>query len=188
MLNPFPSTSPEAVVFAYRVFLVLCLPICAWVAWSDLKFMKIPNKAVMAIVAIFAFAGFALMPADYWLWRWVNLVVVLAIGFVLNIAANVGAGDAKFAAAAAPFFAQKLDDLQHALMFLAAFLLGAFAAHRLMRAIPAVRAATPDWVSWQRKDFPMGLALVGTFIAYLVLMAFPGVHAALHGAIGSTSM
>lgn len=187
MLNPYVD-GPEAVAFAYRVFLLLSLPVCAWVAWSDLKFMKIPNKAVMAIVAIFAFAGFALIPAEYWLWRWVNLVAVLSIGFVLNIAANVGAGDAKFAAAAAPFFGQSIAHLQLALILLAAFLLGAFAAHRLMRAIPAVRAATPDWVSWRRKDFPMGLALVGTFLTYLVFMAFPAVLAAVQGAMGSTNM
>lgn len=188
MLNPFPPTSPEAVIFAYRVFLLLCLPVCAWVAWSDLKFMKIPNKAVMAIVAIFAFAGFVLMPADYWLWRWVSFVAVLAIGFALNVAANVGAGDAKFAAAAALFFVQRVDDLRIAMILLAAFLLGAFAAHRLMRAIPAVRAATPDWVSWQRRDFPMGLALVGTFVTYLAWKAFPDFVATLQGAIGATSM
>lgn len=188
MLNPYPPTSPEAVAFAYQLFLILCAPICAWVAWSDLKFMKIPNTAVMAVVAIFAFAGFVLIPAEFWLWRWVSLVAVLAIGFMLNIAANVGAGDAKFAAAAAPYFVQRIDHLAIALTLLAAFLLGAFAAHRLMRAIPAVRAATPDWVSWRRKDFPMGLALVGTFVTYLLAMAFPGVLAALQGAIGSTNM
>ena len=33
----------------------------------------------------------------------INLIVVLVIGFVLHLAANVGAGDVKFAAAAAPF-------------------------------------------------------------------------------------
>lgn len=187
MLNPYPP-GPEAVAFAYKIFLLLSLPVCAWVAWSDLKVMKIPNAAVMAVVAIFAFAGFVLIPAEFWLWRWVNLVAVLAIGFVLNIAANVGAGDAKFAAAAAPFFAQRIEHLQLALILLAAFLLGAFAAHRLMRAIPAVRAATPDWVSWTRKDFPMGLALVGTFLTYLVFMAFPGVLEAVQGALGSTRM
>jgi len=188
MLNPYSPTSPEAVAFAYRIFLLLCLPVCAWVAWSDLKFMKIPNKAVMAIVAVFAFAGFALMPAEYWLWQWVNFIAVLAIGFVLNIVANVGAGDAKFAAAAAPFFLRRFEHVQLALILLAAFLLGAFAAHRLMRAIPAVRMATPDWVSWQRKDFPMGLALVGTFLTYVIFMAFPNALLALQGAMGSTNM
>ena len=98
---------------------------------------------------------------------------MLAIGFVLNAIANVGAGDAKFAAAAAPFFFPA--HLPIILPLFAAFLLGAFAAHRLLRAIPAVRRATPDWVSWSRKDFPMGLALVGTFVTYLALLAFPSI-------------
>ena len=110
MLNPYDGQ--EAVTFAYRIFLLLSLPVCAWVAWSDLKFMKIPNKAVMIVVAIFAFAGFVLIPAEFWLWRWVNFVAVLAIGFMLNIVANVGAGDAKFAAAIAPFFTQRIETLQ----------------------------------------------------------------------------
>ena len=166
----------------------MVLPVCAWVAWSDLKTMKIPNKAVLALLAIYVVVGLLVIPFEFWAWRWVNFVAVLAIGFVLNAIANVGAGDAKFAAAAAPFFAQRIEHLQLILILLAAFLLGAFAAHRLMRAIPAVRAATPDWVSWTRKDFPMGLALVGTFLTYLVFMAFPGVLAAVQGAIGSTNM
>ncbi len=176
MLNPFEG--PEAVTFAYRIFLLLCLPVCAWVAWSDLKTMKIPNKAVLAILAIFAVAGILLIPFDFWVWRWASFAVVLAIGFVLNAIAHVGAGDVKFAAAAAPFVVQRLEHLQIVLILLAAFLLGAFAAHRLLRAIPAVRAATPDWVSWTRKDFPMGIALVGVLLAYLAYMAFPGLFSA----------
>jgi prepilin peptidase CpaA len=188
MLNPYPMTSPEAVAFAYGIFLLLCLPICAWVAWSDLKTMKIPNKAVLALLAVFFFAGLALIPLDFWMWRWVSLVVVLAIGFFLNAVANVGAGDAKFAAAAAPFVAQRLDHLSIVLALFAAFLLGAFAAHRLLRAIPAVRALAPDWVSWKRKDFPMGLALVGTLVTYLVLMVFPSAMMAIQGLLASTKM
>ncbi len=181
MLNPYPMTDPEFVVFAYGVFLLLCLPICAWVAWSDLKTMKIPNKAVIALLAVYFFAGLAVIPLDTWLLRWFNFAGVLAIGFLLNLIANVGAGDAKFAAAAAPFIAQRLDHLQVVLILFAAFLLGAFAAHRLLRAIPAVTAMAPDWVSWKRKDFPMGLALVGTLLTYLTLMAFPSVMMAIQG-------
>jgi prepilin peptidase CpaA len=188
MFNPYEMTSPEAVAFAYSIFLLLCLPICAWVAWSDLKTMKIPNKSVLALLAVFFFAGLALIPLEFWLWRWVSLVVVLAIGFVLNMVANVGAGDAKFAAAAAPFVAQRLDHLQIVLILFAAFLLGAFAAHRLLRSIPAVTALAPDWVSWKRRDFPMGLALVGTLVTYLVLMAFPSVMMAIQGLLASTKM
>jgi prepilin peptidase CpaA len=177
-------TAPQA----YAALLVFVLPICAWVAWSDLKTMKIPNKAVLALLGVFFFVGLAVIPLEPWLWRWVNLVGVLAIGFVLNAIANVGAGDAKFAAVAAPFVAQRLDHLQLVLILFAAFLLGAFAAHRLLRAMPAVTAMTPDWVSWKRKDFPMGLALVGTLVAYLALMAFPSAMIAIQGFLASMSM
>jgi len=152
------------------VFLVLVSPICAWVAWSDLKTMKIPNTAVLSLMAVFAIAGPLLLPLDVWAWRWVHFVVVLAIGFVLNMVAHFGAGDAKFGAAMAPFFATA--HISFAVMLLAAFLLGAFVAHRILRAIPAVRAMAPDWVSWTRPDFPLGLALVGTLWAYLASVAF----------------
>lgn len=189
MFNPYyPSSVPDAVAFAYSIFLLFCLPICAWVAWSDLKTMKIPNNAVFALVSVYFFVGLALIPLDVWLWRWVSLVVVLIIGFILNAVANVGAGDAKFAAAAAPFVAQQIGDLQIVLILFAAFLLGAFTAHRLLRSIPAVTAMAPDWVSWKRKDFPMGLALVGTLITYLVLSAFPSVMMAIQIFLASTRM
>lgn len=171
---------------AYLALLIFSLPVCAWVCWSDLKTMKIPNNAVMALAAIFLVVGFVVFPTQDWAWRWVNLLVVLAVGFVLNALANVGAGDAKFAAAAAPFFSA--SHLNLIVPLFAAFLLGAFFSHRMLRAIPAVRAMTPDWVSWQRKDFPMGLALVGTFVAYLVIRAFPATLQTLQGAFASISI
>lgn len=177
MLNPYDGEA--AVTLAYRVFLLFALPLSLWVAWSDLRTMKIPNKAVIALVAIFVVGGLLLIPFEAWIWRWANFAVVLAIGFVLNAAANVGAGDAKWAAAMALFMRAK--DAYFILPVFAAFLLGAFAAHRLLRAIPAVRRLTPDWVSWTRKDFPMGLALVGTLIFYLVLFAFPSLLAGFQG-------
>ena len=37
-----------------------------------------------------------------------------------------------------------------------------------MRIVPPFRRATADWASWTHKDFPMGLALAGTLIFYLV--------------------
>ncbi|MDW4548353.1 prepilin peptidase [Defluviimonas sp. D31] len=158
---------------AYLILLICVLPVCAWVCWSDLRSMRIPNRAVLTLVGIYAVVGVLVLPFEPWAWRWINLVVVLAIGFVLNAIANFGAGDAKFAAAAAPFIAASHSAL--VLPMFAAFLLGAFSAHRLLRAIPAIRRMTPDWVSWTRKDFPMGLALAGTLVAYLALGAFlPG--------------
>lgn len=178
-------------VQAYQVFLLLCAPLCLWIAFSDLKTMKIPNKSVLILMGIFVFAGLMVMPLEPWLWRWANFAVVLAIGFVLNAVAHVGAGDVKFAAAAALFISKDhvLPSQQPAfvLPLFAGFLLAAFAAHRLMRAIPAVQRATPDWVSWKRKDFPMGVALVGTFLTYLVFMAFPGILQAIQGAFFASS-
>ncbi len=153
-------------------FLPLVVPVAIWVAWSDMKFMKIPNKAVMALAGIFAVIGLLAMPLPDYGWRWVHLAVVLAVGFALTIAGLVGAGDAKFAAAMAPFVA--LGDARLFLGILAASVIAAFVAHRAMRAIPAVRKATPDWASWTHRKFPMGLALSGALLIHLGTVAVLG--------------
>lgn len=147
-------------------FLPFALPIAVWVAWSDMKFMRIPNKAVLALTAVFLVVGLAALPLDVWAWRWTHLLVVLAIGFLANLAGVIGAGDAKYAAAMAPFF--PASDLRLVLALLAAAIVGAFISHRAARAIGPVRAMTADWASWTHKDFPMGLALSGTLIFYLL--------------------
>lgn len=150
-------------------FLPFVLPICIWVAWNDMKFMKIPNKAVMALFAVFVVVGPIALPFEEYLWRMPHLVVILAIGFVANMAGLLGAGDAKFAAAMAPFIA--LGDAVIYMYIFAASLLAAFAVHRIFRAIPAVRRATPEWASWTSRKFPMGLALGGSLALYLLLGA-----------------
>ncbi|MCX7888747.1 MAG: prepilin peptidase [Rhodobacteraceae bacterium] len=172
---------------AYTVLFLLCLPVCLYVAWSDLKFMKIPNRAVIALLAIFVVAGLAVIPFEAWLWRWLNLAIVFAIGFALYALAGWGAGDAKFAAAAAPFFAQSVPDIQLAMFLLAGMSLGALGAHRLLRLIPAVTRATPDWKSWTHARFPFGTALAGTLLAYLALKAFPPFYLWLSGLFAVTS-
>ncbi|MFD2174533.1 hypothetical protein [Rhodobacter lacus] len=156
---------------AALVLLLAVTPICAWVVFTDLKFMKIRNAAVLALVAVFAVVGFLVLPLDVWAWRWVNLPVLLGIGLLLNIAAGVGMGDVKFATAAAPFFATAPNHVMLALILLQACVLSAFATHRIARAIPAVRAATPDWASWGHRKFPFGLVLVGTLTGYLGFLA-----------------
>jgi len=148
-------------------FLPFALPVCIWAAWSDLKFMKIPNKAVIALVAVFLVIGLIAMPIADYPWRFLHVLVVLAAGFALNMIGAVGAGDAKFAAAMAAFV--PLADLRLVLVLFSAVLLAAFATHRLFRTLPAMRARTPDWKSWSVADFPMGLALGGTLVFYLVL-------------------
>ncbi|GKY89413.1 prepilin peptidase [Sinisalibacter aestuarii] len=154
-------------------FLPFALPIAIWVAWSDMARMKIPNKAVIALVAVFAVIGLIALPLDSYGWRWVHLVVVLAIGFVANMAGLLGAGDAKFAAAMGPFILR--EDLILFFYLFAATLIAGFAIHRIARQVPAIRARAQDWESWERKDFPMGLCLGGALVFYLVIGAVWGV-------------
>jgi prepilin peptidase CpaA len=148
-------------------FAVFAGPIGIWVAWNDMAFMKIPNRAVVALFAVFVVVGLLALPFEDYLWRYVQFAGVLALGFVLNAARAVGAGDAKFAAAMAPFVDP--GDARVVLVLFAAVLIAAFVTHRAARTIPAMRAAFPAWESWSRKDFPMGLALGGTLIFYLLL-------------------
>ena len=153
-------------------FLPFVLPICIWVAWSDLKFMKIPNKAVMAMLAVFLVVGLIVIPLSEYPWRLLQGLVVLVVGFVLNMVRMIGAGDAKFAAAMALFI--PVGDAQLLMLLFASVLIAGFASHRLFRAVPALRSRCPDWKSWTSKQFPMGLALGGTMIFYLIYGVFAG--------------
>lgn len=148
-------------------FLPFCLPLAFWVIWSDLKFMRIPNAAVLAMLAVFLVVGPLALPLEVWAWRWLHFAGVLAFGFLLSTAGLIGAGDAKFAASMAPFVAW--GDVAMFLPLFAAVLLAGFATHRAFRRFAFMRRTTPDWASWTRPDFPMGLALGGTLVFYLIL-------------------
>lgn len=154
-------------------FLPFAAPIGIWAAVSDMATMKIPNKAVMALALVFLAVGLLALPTwQAYGWRLVHLVVILVLGFVMNIAGLMGAGDAKFAAAMAPFVA--LGDLGLFCYLFAGTVLVGFVAHRIAKRIPAIRRATPNWESWQRRDFPMGLCLGAVLIVYLGLNAAYG--------------
>jgi len=153
-------------------FLPFAAPICLYVAWSDLATMKIPNKANLALAGVFLVVGLWALPLAEYPWRLAQLAGVLVVGILLNAGGLLGAGDAKFLAAAAPFVAPG-DALAVTVLF-AGVLLAAYVAHRLARATP-LRALAPDWESWRRtKDFPMGFALGPTLLAYLALGAVHG--------------
>jgi len=158
--------------FAALWFLPFALPICIWVAWNDLKFMKIPNKAVLALMVVFVVIGIIVLPFVDYSWRFVHFLVVLAIGFVLNMGGLIGAGDAKFAAAMAPFI--PLDDVWFFAVRFGVVVIAAVITHRIFRKFPAIRARTGDWKSWTSKKFPMGLALGGSLAFYLALGVVQG--------------
>ena len=148
-------------------FLPFALPICIWAAWNDLAFMKIPNKSVVALIAVFLVIGLIALPLADYPWRLLHLVVIMVIGFALNMIGAIGAGDAKFAAAMAPFVA--LGDLRLFMVLLGTVLIAAYVTHRIFRAMPAIRARSEHWISWSAKKFPMGLALGSTLAFYLGL-------------------
>ena len=160
MLN---ISSYEAIWFAPFV-----LPICYWVALSDLRYMKIHNKAVLALTGVFLIIGLIVLPsfAEYG-WRLLHLVVMLIIGIVFTAAGLVGAGDAKFMAAAAPFIL--LSDLVLVSLIFSANLLASLATHKMAKN-SSLRELAPDWKSWTSGNkFPMGVSLGGTLSIYIVL-------------------
>lgn len=153
-------------------FLPFVLPICLYVAFTDMAQMRITNQAVMALALIFVGLGFFLMPFEDYLWRLGALGIVLIVGFILNAAGAFGAGDAKFAAAAAPYIA--IGDLRLVMMLFMATLLAAYIAHRFVKFTP-LRQLAPHWTSWEQgKKFPMGLALGPTLAIYLIFGALYG--------------
>lgn len=153
-------------------FLPFVLPITVWVAWSDMATMKIPNKAVLALLIVFAVVGLVALPFTEYLWRYAHFAVVLVIGFVLSSAGAMGAGDAKYAAAMAPFIA--LQDLMLFALLLAGVTIAAFLLHRGARRSSSIRERFPDWESWTRREFPMGFALAPALFFYLLIGLFSG--------------
>lgn len=148
-------------------FLPFALPLCLYVAFTDLREMRITNQAVLALGLVFLLIGPFVLPLPEYGQRLIQMVAVLVIGVALNAGGAVGAGDAKFAAAAAPFVA--IGDLRLLLALFAANLLAAFCTHRFVKYTPLRRIA-PEWQSWHRGwDFPMGLSLGGTLALYLCL-------------------
>ena len=151
-------------------FCLASLPICFWVILSDLRAMRIPNLSVLTLFAVFVLVGIWVLPLSLVAWQLVHVVVVLIVGMVLNAGGILGAGDAKFAAAAAAFV--MLGDAGFVLILLAVSLLAGFLTHRMIGRSPLRRLA-PAWESWNRhKDFPMGLSLGATLSIYLGLAAF----------------
>ncbi|NBE08029.1 A24 family peptidase [Paragemmobacter ruber] len=154
-------------VWSAAWFILPVLAICIWVAWSDMKFMKIPNTAVLTLAAVYVVIGPIALPFGAWLWGLALGAIVLAVGFVASSLRLVGAGDSKFAAAMAPFFTETSPAFVFILFGIC--LLAAFTAHRLMRSVRPFRAASADWASWTHAKFPMGLALAGTLCFYFLL-------------------
>ena len=147
-------------------FLPFVFPICLWVMWSDLRSMRIPNKAVLALTVVFLVVGLIALPLAEYPWRLLTLVVVLIIGMLANAAGLMGAGDSKFIAAAAPFI-DPGDGLLLLFIFMAS-MVACYTTHTIAKNT-ALRRLAPNWESWDKgPKFPMGTALGSSLILYLV--------------------
>lgn len=164
MLEPFDA----------MVLLAPVLPIAIWAAVSDMKRMKIPNVSVIAMGAIWPLIGWTLVPFSGWLWGLALMAIVFAVGFLIYLTGTFGAGDAKYSAAMAGMFVG--GDIGQILLIIFLSMFGALLVHRVLRSLPVVRNATPDWESWtQRRYFPFGLALSAIVVFYLLAAIWPQV-------------
>jgi len=154
------------------ILLVPVLPIAIWAALSDLKRMKIPNASVLAMAAVWPLMGWYLVPMSAWLWGFALMAIVFVAGFLLYLTGTFGAGDAKFGAAMAGLFVG--GNIGEILLIIFVCMVGSLFIHRVLRSLPVVRNATPDWESWtKRRYFPFGLALSSIVIFYLLAAIWP---------------
>ena len=134
--------------------LLLATPLLLWCAWTDFRFMRIRNSAVLVAVAIFVLT----VPAVGWGEAGLRLVaagLVFAVGFALFAARLMGGGDVKMGSALVLFVPTGTYTL-FALLFSLAMMLG-IGAMLALRAIPALRRAGPVSLRAQG-TFPMGIA------------------------------
>jgi prepilin peptidase CpaA len=150
------------------ILLVPVLPIAIWAATNDMRRMKIPNKSVLAMAAVWPLLGWLSVPTwAAWFWGFAIMAIVLVALYLLYTTGTFGAGDAKYAASMSGIFVG--TDIAPLLVLVASCMIGALILHRLARSIPAVRRMTPDWESWQQKRyFPFGLALSAIVVFYLI--------------------
>ena len=149
-------------------FLIFVAPLCIYVAWNDLRAMKIPTWSTEALAIVFVVLGIFVMPFTDYLWRYVHFSLVLVIAILANAVGAMGAGDSKFLASAAPFVA--LDDTRFVLMLLGSGMLAGLLIYRTAKAIPALRNLVPNWESWaQGKRFAIGFPMGAVLIVYLAI-------------------
>lgn len=153
--------------YAALWFLPFVLPLCLYTAYTDMASMRITNPTVITLAVVFVVIGPVALPFETYLWHLLAMVIALIVGILLNAAGAMGAGDAKFIAAATPFVA--LGDLRLVMALFMAVLLAAAITHRAAKHT-RVRRLAPHWTSWdQGKKFPMGLAL-GTALAFYLIL------------------
>lgn len=68
------------------------LPVALFIAYGDLKFMKITNAAVLLMAGIFLFFGFIALPFYGWLWQIAQMLIMLLVGILAHGLRLMGGG------------------------------------------------------------------------------------------------
>ena len=150
------------------ILLIPAVPISIWVAWSDMKFMRIPNVACFALFISFLIIAPLTYDLPEYGFRIAQGLCVLVLGFFATSVGLVGGGDSKFAAAMAPFIA-----IAHIYPFV--FLIGILSIvsvvlHKLVGVTPGLKNLINDWDSWNAHGmFPFGIVLAASLVIYLSL-------------------
>ncbi len=150
------------------ILLLPAIPICIWVAWSDMKFMRIPNIACYALFISFLIMGPLIFGMQEYGIRIAQGIVMLIAGFFITGIGLVGGGDSKFAAAMLPYIA--LSDIFPFLFIIGIMSFISIALHKLVGVTPGLKNYIKDWDSWNAHGmFPFGVTLAGSLVAYLLL-------------------
>ncbi|MFK5998415.1 MAG: prepilin peptidase [Rhodobacterales bacterium] len=150
------------------ILLIPAIPICIWVAYSDMKFMRIPNVACYALFIGFLLIGPLILDLHEYGIRIAQAFVVLFIGFFVTSMGFAGGGDSKFAAAMAPYIALgKIIPFIFIIGIMSLFLIG---LHKLIGVTPGLKNLIKDWDSWNAYGmFPYGVTLTASLITYLLI-------------------
>jgi prepilin peptidase CpaA len=157
------------------VVAALFTALLAWAAISDIRSRRIPNRTVLAIIALFL--PWALLHWGPWAaWTLAAGAIALVVGIGLYAMKIVGAGDAKLFAAAALF-----AGLDHLVAFgMVTALAGGLVALFTLAANP--QRAMTMFVLGGKGDFgggvPYGVAisLAGAAVVWAGLIRFAGLH------------
>ena len=150
------------------ILLLPAVPIGIWVAWSDMKFMRIPNVACFALFLSFLIIGPLIFGLNEYGIRIAQAVLMLVAGFFATSIGLVGGGDSKFAAAMAPYIA--LVQIVPFIFIVGIMSFVSIALHKLIGVTPGLKNHIKDWDSWNAHGmFPFGVTLAASLIAYLLM-------------------
>ena len=151
------------------------LPVAFYIAWKDMRDLKITNNSLIMLLAVFTIFGPFAFGLPQYFWQWLHVPVALAVCMALWALRVMGGGDAKMIAVMAPFFV--VGDFLLIMTLFATCLIAAFAVHSLFR-YTALKNIVPEWKSWasdtsfRKSAFPKGLPLSMTLVFYLAFAAF----------------